>query len=77
VDAGTTGEEGMLVFERILAESVEKRLPCAAIVILNEEQAEWADKLHLGDSAAALVRPVGTKLLYRKLRELLGTKNGT
>jgi CheY-like chemotaxis protein len=71
VDAGTTGEDGLLVFEQVVAEAGRKRLPCAAIVILSEEQAEWAARLPAAPRAAALVRPVTLKQLHHKLRDLL------
>jgi tRNA A-37 threonylcarbamoyl transferase component Bud32 len=71
VDAGTTGEDGLLVFEHIVAEAGRKRLACAAIVILSEEQAEWAARLPASPRAAALVRPVTLKQLHHKLRDLL------
>jgi serine/threonine protein kinase len=76
VDAGTTGEDGLLVFERVLVEAAEQRIPCAAIVILNQDQADWADRVQLGPKAAVLVRPVTEKQLNRKLRELLASHNG-
>jgi CheY-like chemotaxis protein len=71
VDAGTTGDDGLLVFERVLAEAVEKQAPCAGIIILNEDQAGAAERLPAGPKTAALVRPVTLKQLHRKLQELL------
>jgi serine/threonine protein kinase len=71
VDAGTTGEDGMLVFEHVVTEAGRKRLPLAAVVILSEEQAEWAARVPAAPGAAALVRPVTLKQLHHKLHELL------
>jgi serine/threonine protein kinase len=71
VDAGTTGEEGLLVFERVMRDSASKNIPCAGVVILSEEQAEWASRVPRGPRIKALVRPVGLKQLYRTLQALL------
>ena len=42
INADTTGEEGAHVFEELLRESTIRRSPCAAVLILNEEQSHWA-----------------------------------
>src|SRR5262249_23252533 len=42
LDAGTTGEDGMLIFKRILEDADRLGVACAGIVILSEEQAGWA-----------------------------------
>jgi DNA-binding response OmpR family regulator len=72
VDVESVGEEGLLVFERVLAEAQTKGLPCAGIVILGEDEADWSDRVATGDRVAVMVRPVGFKELRRKLRDLLG-----
>lgn len=72
VDAGTVGEDGLLVFERIMAEARDKSLNCAGILILSQEQAEWASRVSQHKNACVMVLPVGFKQLRAKLRELLG-----
>src|SRR5207237_509665 len=71
VDAGTTGEEGRRVFGNVLSEAAQKHFPCAAILILSKDQAEWAEHVPAGRNSAVLVMPVTSKQLRRKLRELL------
>jgi CheY-like chemotaxis protein len=71
LDAGTTGEEGRFTFERIINEAERKELPCAGILILSEEQADWAGEIHPRPNVAVLVRPLTLKQLHRKLRELM------
>jgi tRNA A-37 threonylcarbamoyl transferase component Bud32/CheY-like chemotaxis protein len=72
VDVGTVGEDGLLVFDRVLGEAQAKNHPLAGIVILSEEQAEWARRVAPRPNAAVMVRPCGFKQLRHKLRELLG-----
>jgi CheY-like chemotaxis protein len=72
VDAGTTGEEGAYVFDRILGDAKRHELACAGILILSEAQAQWADKVEATGPVAVLVRPVTLKQLRLKLAELVG-----
>ncbi len=71
VDVGTTGEEGLLVFQDIRAEAARKRVPIAAVVILSENQKEWAARVDEGPGSAVLVRPVTLKQLHRTLQALM------
>jgi serine/threonine protein kinase len=71
VDAGTVGEDGLLVFERVLKEAQDKRVPFAGIIVLAEEQAQWASRLPSRGSSAVLVRPVTIKQIQRKFLEML------
>lgn len=71
VDAGTTGEEGLIIFERVVTEAVRQRVPCASILILSEDQADWVRRVASAPSQAVLVRPVTLKQLRHKLEELL------
>jgi serine/threonine protein kinase len=71
VDVGTVGEDGLLVFERVLKEAQDKRVPFAGIVLLSEDQAHLADRVPQRNNAAVLVRPVTLKQVNRKLNELL------
>lgn len=74
VDAGTTGEEGLLVFERVLEESRRRALTCVGILVLNEDQASWSQKVPTNDHAAVLVRPLNLKQLHTRLQALLPPK---
>ncbi len=71
VDARTTGEDGFRVFVHILEEAVRKRLPCAAIVILAQDQASWAARLPQAPHLAVMGQDVKFKRLLRKLQELM------
>jgi CheY-like chemotaxis protein len=72
LDAGTTGEEGMLVFETIMDDARRQRHDCAGILLLNEDQAEWKERAKPGPSVAVLVRPgVTLKALYRQLSSMV------
>jgi len=68
VDVGSVGDDGLLVFDRVMTEARDKRFPCAGIVILSEEQAAWASRVAPRPNAAVLVRPVTLKQLHRKLK---------
>src|SRR5262249_21768716 len=41
VDAGTTGEDGFLVFEHVLTEAGRLGVRCAGILVLSKDQADW------------------------------------
>ncbi len=72
VDARTTGDEGRLVFEHILDEAGRKQCPCAGILILGEDQADWVHRTRQRNNAALLIDPgVTMKALKRKIQELL------
>jgi serine/threonine protein kinase len=71
VDAGTTGEDSLLIFDRILNEAKRQDRVCAAILVLSEGQADWAQRVQPHPHAVVLVRPVTLKQLHRKLQELL------
>jgi CheY-like chemotaxis protein len=74
LDAGTTEEEGPLLFERILTEAERLGLACAGILVLNEDQAAVTEKIKQRPTTAVLVRPgVTLKSLHRKLQELVPT----
>ena len=71
LDAGTTGEEGRFTFELILKDAVRKGVSCAGILILSEEQADWAHEIPEQPGVAVLVRPLTLKRLQRKLESLV------
>ncbi len=72
VDVGTTGEDGLILFERIMAESDKIGSRLGGVAILSEEQADWQLRLKQRPTSCALVRPVTLKQLHKKLRELMG-----
>lgn len=77
VDAGTTGEEGLLVFERVMSEAARQGLPCAGILVLNEDQAEWSQRVAERKGVAVMVRPgVTLKALYKQLRKMVPPRAG-
>jgi serine/threonine protein kinase len=71
LDVGTVGEEGLLIFERLMDEADRQSIPCAGIAVLSEEQAEWARKVKKRSSVAVMVRPVSLKKLHQKLQTLV------
>src|SRR5262249_37789271 len=71
VDAGTVGEEGLHIYERVHAEAKVKGVPCAGVLILSEEQSDWASQVSANPRGRVLVRPVGWKKLKHTLEELL------
>jgi serine/threonine protein kinase len=71
LNVSTVGEDGLLVFERIMNEAERQSLRCAGIAILDEDQAEWADKVKKRHCVAVLVRPVTLKQLHLKLQTLV------
>jgi hypothetical protein len=71
LDAGTTGEEGRLIFERILNEAQRRETTCAGIIILAKEQAEWVPQIATRPDLVVMVRPISLKQLKQKLSELV------
>jgi CheY-like chemotaxis protein len=71
LDAGTTEEDGRYTFEQILKEATRRELNLAGILILSEEQTEWAEQIASKPHVAVLVRPLTLKQVQRKLQELL------
>src|SRR5262249_36273744 len=76
VDAGTVGEEGLLVFDQVMAEAVSRSVPCAGVLLLNADQADWQGRVTDPPHARRLGRPAGgartLRQLHRKLTELMG-----
>ena len=71
VDAGTVGDDGRLVFQQILVEATHRQLPFAAILLLSEDQADWAKRITLGKNGAILPLGVKFRQVVKKLEELL------
>jgi eukaryotic-like serine/threonine-protein kinase len=74
VDAGTTGQDGLLLFDKVLSEAKRQRQFCAGILILSENQRDWVNQVETRESVSLLVRPVTLKQLQHELNELLATQ---
>ncbi len=74
VNAGTTGEDGLAVFDMVMGEAARRSLPCGGILILGKDQAEWQGRVKPRPSQAVMVQPVTLKQLYKKLQELVPTE---
>jgi CheY-like chemotaxis protein/predicted Ser/Thr protein kinase len=72
VDAGTTGEPGLFVFERILHDAQQNNLDCSGVLILAEDQAHWEEKISQRPNQVIMVQPVKFKQLYATILELIG-----
>jgi serine/threonine protein kinase len=73
MDVETVGEDGLLVFDRVIGEAQGKGLNCAGIAILGEHQADWTTRVASRPRVAVMVRPVGFKALRYRLRDLLNS----
>jgi serine/threonine protein kinase len=71
VDVGTTGEDGLLLFDRVLAEAKRAETFCAGVLILSEYQRDWAEKVRSRGAVSILVRPVTLKKLQTEITALL------
>ncbi|HEY8504541.1 MAG TPA: serine/threonine-protein kinase [Gemmataceae bacterium] len=71
LDAGTVGQEGLAVFDRVMQDAELKGFRCGGIVILAKNQAHWADQVRPRRNVAVLVQPVTMKQLCQKLQELV------
>jgi serine/threonine protein kinase len=73
IDAGTTGEDGLLLFDRVLAEAKRMRTTCVGVLILSEDQREWVDRVQSRGAVSILVRPVTMRQVHKEISELLAT----
>jgi DNA-binding response OmpR family regulator len=71
IDAGTTGEDGILVYERILMDAERKKVSCAGILMLNQEQDAWRDKIQPRPKTSVLVQPVKLKQLLKNVEDVM------
>jgi serine/threonine protein kinase len=71
IDAGSAGEDGLSGFRQIMQASDSRMAPCAGVLILNEEQADWADRVEQYPRMAVLVRPVTLKQLHQVVNDLV------
>jgi serine/threonine protein kinase len=70
IDAGTAGEDGLASLKKIIRLSDDNGLSLAALILLNEEQADWAKELPNHRGLGVLVRPINLRQLYTTLQEL-------
>jgi tRNA A-37 threonylcarbamoyl transferase component Bud32/CheY-like chemotaxis protein len=76
VDARTTGEEGLLVLDQIATEADRQSLPCGAILLLDEEQADLARRVKPRPTVAVLAGRITLKKLTTKLHQLVPIDGG-
>jgi serine/threonine protein kinase len=69
LDAGTAGEEGRYTFEQIMLEAERMQWHCRGILILSEDQAEWAEAIPPRSNQNLLIRPVTLKEVVQSVRE--------
>ena len=74
VDAGTTGEPGLLVFERLFRDAELQGVPLAGVLMLNEDQTDWQEQITPGEKQVVLVQPIKLKQLLGAVQELLGKR---
>lgn len=71
VNASTAGEDGCDIFERILNDARRQKISCAGVLLIDEDQLRWKDRLADQPQAAVLVQPVKYKQLVGAIKELL------
>jgi CheY-like chemotaxis protein len=67
LDAGTAGEEGMLIFQQVMSDAEARGLPTAGLLILSENQVDWQERLFKRLRQVVLIRPVSLKQLEEKI----------
>ena len=71
INAGSVGEDGLIVFEGIMNEAKSKGVRCAGVLILSAEQAPWQSRVASRPGFTVMLPPVTIKNLYEKLDELM------
>jgi serine/threonine protein kinase len=71
MDAGSAGEEALMAFRQIMEEADKRQFPCAGILLLNEDQQAWSERIVASARTAVLVRPQTLRQLYTKVNELV------
>jgi serine/threonine protein kinase len=70
VDVGTTGENGMLIFERIMNDADRQKALLHGILMFSDEQEIWTKKVVNRPHVELLVQPIKLKQLLRKIQEM-------
>jgi serine/threonine protein kinase len=73
VDARTTGEDGLLFFERIADEANRQSLSLGGVLILSEAQADWAARVKKRPGAMILTDPPGHAVSMKQLLNAVQT----
>lgn len=76
VDARTTGEEGIRVFQAVVDEAERRRIHCAALLLLGEEHADWTERIRTSPHVGLLSEHITFKSVSRKLKELMEAAHG-
>jgi eukaryotic-like serine/threonine-protein kinase len=71
MDAGATGEEGRFTFDQIMAEAFRAGVDCAGILIVNEDQKEWSERMDPAPNRVALVRPLSLKRVTEAINKVI------
>jgi DNA-binding response OmpR family regulator len=74
VDAGAAGEASVHTFRKIIEAADTLQLALAAVLILNEDQSDWAALVPPHSGASVMIRPVNLKQLSDTLKELLAAE---
>ncbi len=72
VDARTTGEDGLLFFDRIATEADRQGISCGGVLILSRDQADWAARVKPRPSVTILTDPPGRAVSMRQLLNAIG-----
>jgi serine/threonine protein kinase len=72
VDAATTGENGYYVFEKIMDDAQRQNVACKGILMLNNDQSAWKERIAEFPAATTLMQPVKYKQLLQAIRSQLG-----
>jgi eukaryotic-like serine/threonine-protein kinase len=72
VDCGTANRDGLDAYKKVLDEADRRRIDCAGILILNEDQSPWVQEVDPYPKSTILVRPVLMKQILQTLRNYLG-----
>ncbi len=71
VDGGTTGADGVMVFDKIRADAARMGVPFAGVLLLAREQEDWQNRLDAHPKTAVLMHPVKLKQLIKSVQDLL------
>jgi CheY-like chemotaxis protein len=67
VDARTTDEDGLLYFERIISEADRQGITCGGILMLSEDQADWAVRIKRRPGTVILTDQPGHAVTMKQL----------
>ncbi|HEV3116774.1 MAG TPA: protein kinase, partial [Gemmataceae bacterium] len=71
LDAGSAGKDSLRPFDQILSEAGRKSRLCIGILLLSEDQADWAKLIPSSPALTIMVRPVTLGQVTGKLCELV------